>query len=129
LPAKASKTPKEAITWGEVVVTPSDHTDLTFVTLPDTKLLRFTSLTLDEWRLIERAIRGHGQKQPLTPMQRLVLYSLNNYIEGSGRVPSVRELSGVFGRSPATIQSHLKLLEEKGYIQITGKAYGIIVLE
>ncbi len=61
----------------------------------------------------------------LTRKQRQVIETIRTLIEENGYSPSVRELGGVLGLAPATIQQHLDALQAKGYISRTGSAFGI----
>ena len=61
----------------------------------------------------------------LTRKQRQVIETIRTLIEENGYSPSVRELGGVLGLAPATIQQHLDALQVKGYISRTGSAFGI----
>ncbi|MCY4109070.1 MAG: transcriptional repressor LexA, partial [Chloroflexi bacterium] len=61
----------------------------------------------------------------LTRKQRQVIETIRTLIEENGYSPSVRELGGVLGLAPATIQQHLDALQAKGFISRTGSAFGI----
>lgn len=65
----------------------------------------------------------------LTRKQRQVIETIRTLIEENGYSPSVRELGGVLGLAPATIQQHLDALQAKGYISRTGSAFGITLKE
>jgi len=56
--------------------------------------------------------------EDLTPQQAKVLQTICDYIDEKGYPPSVRELGERLGlKSTATVHSHLKTLERKGYLE------------
>lgn len=65
----------------------------------------------------------------LTPRQNEILSFIRGHAEGRGCVPSVREIMEQFGfRSPATVASHLDLMEKKGVIRReSGRSRNIIL--
>ena len=50
----------------------------------------------------------------LTERQQSILDFINEYVEGNGFPPSVREIGRHFGIYPATVQDHISALERKG---------------
>jgi len=66
----------------------------------------------------------------LTEKQKNVLGWIAESIEATGQAPTVRELQAKLGcAAPMGVVSHLKSLENKGYIRRTnGKARGIVLL-
>jgi repressor LexA len=65
----------------------------------------------------------------LTPRQSEILSFIRKCAEDRGAVPSIREIMGRFGfTSPATVASHLDLLEKKGAIhRESGRSRNIIL--
>ncbi len=60
----------------------------------------------------------------LTKRQEDVLNFIKSYVAGHGYPPAVREIGKALGlNSPATIQSHISALENKGYIKKTNSKY------
>ena len=56
--------------------------------------------------------------EKLTDRQKDVLDYIKSYAAKHGYPPTVREIGSALGlNSPATIQSHIKALETKGYIK------------
>src|ERR1041385_2993693 len=53
----------------------------------------------------------------LTERQQSILDFINEYVEENGFPPSVREIGGLFGIYPATVQDPISALERKGYLQ------------
>jgi repressor LexA len=53
----------------------------------------------------------------LTERQQAILDFINEYVEGHGFPPSIREIGGHFGVYPATVQDHISALERKGFLQ------------
>src|SRR5262245_63330073 len=53
----------------------------------------------------------------LTERQQAILDFINEYAEGNGFPPSIREIGRHFGIYPATVQDHISALERKGYLQ------------
>lgn len=54
----------------------------------------------------------------LTDKQRRILKFIVEVIERHGSAPTLREIAARFGfRSPASVQTHLRALEKKGYIK------------
>lgn len=66
----------------------------------------------------------------LTDKQKQVLGWISESIQISGQAPTVRELQAKIGcRAPMGVVSHLKALENKGYIRrLEGKARGIVLV-
>lgn len=66
----------------------------------------------------------------LTDKQKQVLGWIAETIEKSGQAPTVRELQTKLGcRAPMGVVSHLRALENKGYIRrLEGKARGIVLV-
>jgi repressor LexA len=61
----------------------------------------------------------------LTKKQRQILDAVV-YLVNKGQAPTVREVGALVGlSSPATVQKHLKSLEQAGYLETTGKSRGI----
>jgi repressor LexA len=69
--------------------------------------------------------------RPLTTRQEQILSFIRSCVEERGTAPSLREIMGHFGfSSPATVDGHLRLLEQKGVLQReTGKARNIRLAE
>ena len=65
----------------------------------------------------------------LTKLQQNVLTYIKLTIKSKGFQPSLKEMAEYFGTYPAGILSHLKLIEKKGYIKMTGKARAIEILK
>lgn len=65
----------------------------------------------------------------LTTRQTEILSFIRDCAEGRGGIPSVREIMGRFGfSSPATVASHLNLLEKKGAIRReSGRSRNIVI--
>ena len=65
----------------------------------------------------------------LTPRQSEILSFIREYAEDRGGIPSVREIMARFGfTSPATVASHLELMEKKGAIRReAGRSRNIIL--
>ena len=62
--------------------------------------------------------------EKLTDRQKDVLDYIKSYAAKHGYPPTVREIGSALGlNSPATIQSHIKALETKGYIKKTNSKY------
>ena len=56
--------------------------------------------------------------EKLTNRQKDVLNYIKSYVANHGYPPAVREIGSALGlSSPATIQSHITALENKGYIK------------
>ncbi|WP_129409345.1 HTH domain-containing protein [Marinitoga lauensis] len=65
----------------------------------------------------------------ITEKQKKILEYIDFYIRVKGYPPSMREMKEYFNlKSVSTIHSHLKALEKKGFIEISGKFRGIKVL-
>ncbi|WGS65261.1 LexA family protein [Marinitoga aeolica] len=65
----------------------------------------------------------------ITEKQKKILEYIEFYIRVKGYPPSMREIKEYFNlKSVSTIYSHLKSLEKKGFIEISGKFRGIKVL-
>lgn len=57
------------------------------------------------------------EREQLTSRQQIVFQSIIDYQRIHGFAPSIRELCGLAGlASTSSVYSHLKALEEKGYI-------------
>lgn len=55
----------------------------------------------------------------MTERQREILLMINEYIEKKGISPTVREICDIAGlKSSATVHSHIKRLQEQGYIDM-----------
>lgn len=62
--------------------------------------------------------------EKLTTRQKEVLDYIKSYVANHGYPPAVREIGKALGlNSPATIQSHILALENKGYIKKTNSKY------
>ena len=62
--------------------------------------------------------------EKLTNRQNDVLDYIKSYVAKHGYPPAVREIGAALGlNSPATIQSHINALENKGYIKKTNSKY------
>lgn len=62
----------------------------------------------------------------LTARQREMLDFISNYVSGSGRVPTLREIAGHFHISIGPVQRYVKTLVKKGYLKHTpGIARGL----
>ena len=62
--------------------------------------------------------RTNERHMTLTPRQNDILSFIRSHAEDQGSIPSVREIMTRFGfRSPATVASHLELMEKKGVIR------------
>jgi DNA-binding transcriptional ArsR family regulator len=90
--------------------------------------------TPDEWLLIQSAIRKSerlrtipAKTTPLTMRQKEVLNVLWAARKTDDVAPTVREIAGDMGLSPATIQQHLQELEKKGKLTLTGRIRGIVL--
>ncbi|SHF13393.1 repressor LexA [Marinitoga hydrogenitolerans DSM 16785] len=65
----------------------------------------------------------------ITEKQKKILEYINFYIQIKGYPPSMREIREYFElKSVSTIHAHLKALEKKGYIELSGNSRGIKVL-
>jgi len=67
-------------------------------------------------------------KKPLTKLQNKLLAFIKLKIESVGYQPSIYEMSKYFDVYPTAIINHLKLIEKKGYIKLTGKARAVEIL-
>lgn len=57
---------------------------------------------------------------PLTEKQEDVLAFVKSFIEGKGYPPTRKEICAHFGHSsPSGIDQHLRIIEEKGWINLT----------
>jgi SOS-response transcriptional repressor LexA len=65
----------------------------------------------------------------LTTLQNKVLTYIKLIIKSKGHQPSIKEMADYFGVYPTAILSHLRLMEKKGYIKMTGKARAINILK
>lgn len=55
----------------------------------------------------------------MTDRQRDILLMINEYVEKKGISPTVREICDIAGlKSSATVHSHIKRLQEQGYIDM-----------
>ncbi|MFP4014830.1 MAG: transcriptional repressor LexA [Chitinispirillaceae bacterium] len=72
----------------------------------------------------------YENQNPLTSEQSRVLQYIVNYRDEYGFPPTVREIAEQLGyRSANNVRQHLRLIERKGYIRITGgRARGIEVM-
>lgn len=62
----------------------------------------------------------------LTPAQASVLAYIRQHIAEHDQAPTRTEIGEAFGyRSPNSVQEHLRALERKGYLTLTGAARGI----
>lgn len=58
----------------------------------------------------------------MTPMRRAILSFISGFVEKNGYPPSVREIGEAVGlRSPSTVHSHLKTLNDGGYLDKTDR--------
>lgn len=64
----------------------------------------------------------------VTDRQLELLRAVRAWILEHQRMPSVREIARALGRSPSTIQQHLRALERRGYIRRDGSAHGLTLL-
>ena len=64
----------------------------------------------------------------VTDRQLELLRTVRGWVLEHQRMPSVREVANVLGRSPSTIQQHLRALERRGYLRRDGSAHGITLL-
>jgi repressor LexA len=73
--------------------------------------------------------RTYIRHMSLTPRQNEILSFIRDCAEDRGSIPSVREIMARFGfRSPATVASHLDLMEKKGVLRReAGKTRNIIL--
>lgn len=65
---------------------------------------------------------------PLTKRQAEVLRELRRYIDMHGHAPTVKELATIMECCVGTAHYHLVGLEERKAIALTGKPYGILIL-
>ncbi len=65
----------------------------------------------------------------LTKLQKKLLSYIKLKIKSVGYQPTLYEMSQYFGVWPTAIVSHLKLIEKKGYIRLTGKSRAIEFLK
>jgi len=65
---------------------------------------------------------------PVTQRQLELLRVLHRWGKEHGRMPSVRELGRLLGRSPSTVHQHLAALERRGLIERDGQANGVRLL-
>ncbi|KAF2955907.1 hypothetical protein [Marinitoga sp. 38H-ov] len=64
----------------------------------------------------------------ITNKQKKILDYIEFFIQVKGYPPSMREIMNFFGlKSVSTVFSHLKSLEKKGYIEISGNPRGISI--
>lgn len=66
--------------------------------------------------------------EDLTKLQNKVLQYIKLNIESKGYQPSIKDMADYLGVYPTAILSHLKFIEKKGYIKLTGKARAIEIL-
>jgi repressor LexA len=65
----------------------------------------------------------------ITEKQKKILEYIEFYVRIKGYPPSMREMKDYFNlKSTSTIYSHLKSLEKKGYVELSGKSRGIKIL-
>lgn len=65
----------------------------------------------------------------ITNKQKKILDYIEFYIQVKGYPPSMREIMNYFGlKSVSTVHSHLKALEKKGVIEISGNSRGIKII-
>jgi DNA-binding CsgD family transcriptional regulator len=120
--------------WSALRIVLLQHNDLEAIEFHIGSRILTCALTQDEWHRIESAIR-HSEKRfavgrpSLSPRQIQVLSAIKQSIEVDGTPPSVRELATTLGGSASNANQHLKRLEAKGYIRLTGHAHGIILEE
>ena len=58
----------------------------------------------------------------MSPVQARVYGYVAQYLQDSGYPPTVREIQAHFGYgSPATVQAHLNLLRDKGFLAGSGR--------
>ncbi len=70
-----------------------------------------------------------GPLSPLTPRQVQVLQSVEIWIDAHGWPPYLSDLCGMLGTtSKSVVAEHLKAIERKGYVEVTGEHRGIRVL-
>jgi DNA-binding MarR family transcriptional regulator len=100
------------------------------------KMSVLVPFTREEWHLIEAAIRKAERiasvstplPTPLTVMQKTVLNWVKVYTTENGCSPTVREIAAGLSLSPANIQQHLRRLEAKETLVLTGRHRGIVLL-
>jgi len=64
----------------------------------------------------------------LTELQNKILTHIKLSIKSRGFQPSIKEMADYFNVYPTAILNHLKLIEKKGFIKLTGKARAIEIL-
>jgi repressor LexA len=66
----------------------------------------------------------------LTPRQQEILDFIRSFVESEGMPPTRAELARAFGfKSPASAEEHLRALEKKGAITLSGMARGLRLTE
>lgn len=70
-----------------------------------------------------------GMTNQLTRRQRLVLDTAARLERQFGHSPSVRDIGRELGVTAATVQEHLVALERKGFVQRSGEAFGLHILD
>jgi len=71
---------------------------------------------------------SHPESLQVTGRQLELLQAIRRWALEQGRMPSVRELAEVLGRSPSTIHQHLAALERRGCLTRSGGTHGIKLL-
>ncbi len=72
---------------------------------------------------------GPGPGRELTPRQRDVLYAIEGFRQEHHYAPSVRDIGRVVGLGPSSVQHHLTVLRQKGWLSgSTGQARTSVVL-
>lgn len=101
-----------------------DQTDVCFCKVVNGKLIPGSNISL------MKCFEGEIIMEKLTYQQSRVLEAIKEYLQETGYPPSVRELGKKLGlKSTATVHSHLRTLERKGYLLRTAqksRAYTIV---
>ena len=63
--------------------------------------------------------------EKLTKLQNKLLTYIKLTLKSRGYQPSLKDMADYFDVYPTAIVQHLKLIEKKGYIKLTGKARAI----
>ena len=80
----------------------------------------------DDLDALARIITPAARPDMLTPSQARVLVFIRQYIDETGHAPTRKEIADAFGYTSANgAQEHVKSLERKGVITLTGGARGI----
>lgn len=75
-----------------------------------------------------KALIPAAQPDMLTPAQARILVFIRHHIDHKGEAPTRQEIADAFGFTSANgAQEHVKALERKGVITLTGEARGIRV--